>query len=159
MTNNHLIIKESLNNFIMCNTVMLKSECELFKMFNFIHFKCRFKPKHQTQRRGSDFCFQCMEAVRLADQGDESRLRSRWKMTRDTIGLASVSSEEKHLFFEYVSCNILKDIFSYLHAMFNLATNLPLLLTSAALIPWLKKIEKSISWTFVEVDMSKNKFK
>ena len=43
--------------------------------------------------------------------------------------------------------------------MFIVGKTLPLLVTFAKLFPVLKKIEKSISCTFVEVDISKHKLK
>ena len=43
------------------------------------------------------------------------------------------------------------DIFYYLHGVFLDAISLPLLLTSAALVPKFKEIEKSIYCTFSEV--------
>jgi len=124
----------------MCITVMLKSECELFKMFNFIPFKHRLKPKHPTQRRGRDFCEQHKQAARLADEGDVSRLRSRWKMTWDTdrVGFDRVTICITTTF--HVT-TFWRDIFSYLHVLFNLAANLPLLLMTAALIPSWKRMK------------------
>ena len=52
----------------------------------------------------------------------------------------------------------IRDIFFYLHVMFDVEGTLSVLVTFPALLPGLKKMEHSIYCTFVEVDISKNKF-